>query len=164
MEITTNINTKIEEIIRDNKIFRYALELQNTTDVKRKELIKLKLINLQGIPTKELSTTAKTKLDEIYDNIDSFTLKQKWSKLKDKQKLERIKLFIESSDLSDSKKVQLDKTIIEMIKNKTFKTSYIDYDSKDGKIISIDIPDFKYEESDSDSDSELSDSELSNSE
>jgi len=164
MEITTNINTKIEEIIRDNKIFRYALELQNTTDVKRKELIKLKLINLQGIPTKELSTTAKTKLDEIYDNIDSFTLKQKWSKLKDKQKLERIKLFIESSDLSDSKKVQLDKTIIEMIKNKTFKISYIDYDSKDGKIISIDIPDFKYEESDSDSDSELSDSELSNSE
>ena len=164
MEITTNINTKIEEIIRDNKIFRYALELQNTTDVKRKELIKLKLINLQGIPTKELSTTAKTKLDEIYDNIDSFTLKQKWSKLKDKQKLERIKLFIESSDLSDSKKVQLEKTIIEMIKNKTFKISYIDYDSKDGKIISIDIPDFKYEESDSDSDSELSDSELSNSE
>jgi hypothetical protein len=165
MEIATTVDTKIDEIIRDNKIFRYALELQNTTDVERKELIKLKLINLQGITPKELSTTVKTKLDTIYDNIDSFTLKQKWTKLKDKQKMERIKLFIESSDLSSSKKIQLDKTIIEMIKNKTFKIAYIDYDSKNGKILSINIPDFKYEDSDSNSESESEyESELSDSE
>ena len=163
MESAIQVDTKIDEIIRDNKIFRFALELQNTEDESRKELIKYKLLLLQGVSKEEMVTNAKNKLDNIYDNINTFTLKQKWTRLTDKQKKERISNYIKSSKLSDDKKDLLTDKITNMMKNKTFKAQFITYNSDEGKIDNITIPDFKLELSDDDDSSDLSESELSSS-
>jgi hypothetical protein len=162
MDSTVSIHTKIDEIVRENKIFRFALELQNTVDETRKELIKHKLKTLQGSTTNESQTTAKSQLDNIYDNIDVFTLKQKWTKLNEKQKQERIKHYIKTSGLNEIKQTKLQDKITEMTKGKLFKVTYIDYDNKEGKINSINIPDFNLESSDDESsDNDESESDTS---
>lgn len=153
MESTVSFDTKIDEIIRENKIFRFALELQNTTDETRKELIKHKLKILQGTSILESNDMAKSQLDNIYDKIDNFRLKQKWTKLNDKQKQERITNFIKMCKITELKKIRFQEKISEMIKNKLFKPSYIDYDDVNGVINNIVLPDFNLD-SDSDTDSD----------
>jgi hypothetical protein len=45
---TTSIDNQIDEIVKDNKLFRFASELQDTTDSERKKHLKIIIQLLQG--------------------------------------------------------------------------------------------------------------------
>ncbi len=135
-----NYDNEINEIIRENLIFRFAIELEYTDDEYRKEELKNKLNKIQFSDKIEQDDT-KTKLDDIFSKIDEFTLKKQWAKLSTTQKTERIRHFISLKKLSDDKTLLIIKTIDKLIKNKKLKTSYIEYNVELGQIDEINIPD-----------------------
>ena len=135
-----NYDNEINEIIRENLIFRFAIELEYTDNEDRKEELKNKLNKIQFSDKIEQDDT-KIKLDDIFSKIDEFTLKKQWSKLSTAQKTERIQHFISLKKLSDDKTLLIIKTIDKLIKNKKLKTSYIEYNIELGQIDEINIPD-----------------------
>lgn len=135
------IDTEINDIVRENLIYRLAIELEYTTDEIRKEEIKNKLNKIQFSEKIEFNET-KIKLDDMFNRIDEFVLKKQWTKLSMKQKNERIEHFIKSKKLSNEHAILLKETIDKLIKNKKLKTSYIEYNTDLGQIDEINIPDF----------------------
>lgn len=134
------IDNEINEIIRENLIYRFAIELEYTEDEYRKEEIKNKLNKLQFSEKIEYDET-KTKLDNMFSKIDEFVLKKQWTKLTPNQKNERIDHFIRLKKLSDDKVLLIKDTIDKLIKNKKLKSSYIEYNIETGQIDEINIPD-----------------------
>lgn len=140
MNTNTNtiINNKIDLLIKDNKIFRFAIELQHTTDEDRKQLLKEILQSYQtsqtAIPDHE---KAKQKLDILYDKFDENALKRKWHKLTDDQKIDRIKVFLLATIQNEIEREQHFKTLQALLEAKKLKPIHIDYDTTTGKIIAI---------------------------
>jgi hypothetical protein len=136
----SSFDNEINEIIKENLIFRFAIELEYTEDEERKNQLKIKLDKLQFTDKMDKEET-QTKLDDMFSKIDEFTLKKPWSKLSTKQKNERIDHFIKTKKLSDSEILLIKSTIDKFIKNKKLKTSYIEYNIEMGQIDEINIPD-----------------------
>jgi hypothetical protein len=134
------VDNEINDIVRENLIYRLAIELEYTEDEIRKEEIKNKLNKIQFSEKIEFDET-KTKLENMFNKINEFVLKKQWTKLTANQKNERIDNFIKSKKMSDDKTLLVKDTIDKLIKNKKLKSSYIDYNSELGQIDEINIPD-----------------------
>lgn len=132
------IDTQIDDIIRENKIHRFALELQQTQDSRRKMLIKEILQILEG--KSNFSTNgARDKLNKIYERFDNNALKKRWVRLTNTQKENRIKEYITRTN----KEPSLENNILDNMKNNSLKNSLVDYDSKECIINNIDISKLK---------------------
>lgn len=116
----------IDDIVRDNYIFRFASELQQTSDEERKDAIRSIINKIQY----NNPQSSQDKLSSICNNIDEFLLKKTWGRLNIEQKINRIKFYMEGKD-DDAQE------IIDMLKNGTLKNSDVDYDKTSGCIKSI---------------------------
>ena len=130
MNVTTNVNN-IEKMIRDNHVYRFTTELENTYDSERKILIEKILNKLKGEKNKE---PINNKLNDYFDKITNNCYKKQWSKLQDFHKKEKIIEYIQNQQISEKEKNKLKKTLIFKLENSDLPTKYVDYDSKECKI------------------------------
>lgn len=138
---TNSIDNVIDEIIRDNKIFRFASELQNTNtnNVERKQDIQNILRNLERSNVEE-QHCARDKLDNIYSKIDTCALKKKWCRLQVTQKKERIKKYLNDNITDIEQRNKFEKILVEKLEQGYLKTiKDIDYDVELGIIKNISI-------------------------
>ena len=135
----TTIESIVESIVKNNKKFRFKNELDVTKDKDRQTQIKTILNQLEG--NKEIlnidNNNARDKLNLIFDKIDIETLKNKWSKLKIEQRIDRLNKFFDT--LPDGKnKDSVLKELIELVNNKKLKTvKEVVYNTHDCKIEKI---------------------------
>jgi hypothetical protein len=140
MEIQLSVDTQIDEIIRENKIYRFAYEFERTEDADRKAEIKKILNILQGTKEQEREDAAKSKLNKIYDNIDKFSLKRKWTKLSVAQKQDRIKEYLNLSIKDEKLREGVKEKLFTMLDDGKLKTTkLVDYDVENAQIKSINL-------------------------
>lgn len=127
------IDTQINQMVKKCMIHRFASELQNTTAEERKQSIREILQLLQDPPPK---IDSKTKLDQIYENIEKNAVKKQWAKLSQLQKLNKIKDFAKNNQ-------ELEAKLSNMLEEGELKKVYIDYNVETGVIIAINLPKLK---------------------
>ena len=137
----TTIETTIEFLVKKNKIFRFKNELDKTEDKDRQTQIKTILNQLEG--NKEFlnndNNNARDKLNLIFDKIDVETLKNKWSKLKVEQRVDRLHKYFDTLPEGNNKDIAL-KELTELLNNKKLKTvKEVIYNTTDCKIEKINI-------------------------
>jgi hypothetical protein len=111
--------------------------LQHTTDELRKKDLKTILYTYQNDDVSLEKEKARNKLNLIYDKIDENALKKQWSRLTLDQKINRLKLFLAETIKDEDKRNIKFEQILTLINNKKIKSSNIEYDKENGKIISI---------------------------
>ena len=128
----------IDLIIKNNKSFRFTNELQNTSDIKRKNDINQILDYLNGV--KKTEDDAKTLLDEVYKGFEDYSMKKKWARLQPIQKITKIKEYI-CENVKDKKECKkIEDFAIELINNGKLKTAKdVVYDQITAKITEINV-------------------------
>jgi hypothetical protein len=91
-----SIDTTIDEIIRSNKNHRFASELNNTTNINKKNNIQ-EILDLLNGNIYDNKNNEINKMNEIYDKINENNLKNKWEKLSIPQKHSRVDLFLDEN-------------------------------------------------------------------
>lgn len=123
----------MEELVRQNKIFRFASELQHTKNEKSKTIISAILENLQ-----EIKVNKKTKM-ELHDDhlatISKLAFKKKWFRLEDFQKEDRLKEFIDRT--YPENKTKYYDVLLDYYKKGEIVNKDIVYNENDGIITSI---------------------------
>jgi hypothetical protein len=125
----------VSDIIKENKIFRFASELNSTTEETRKLAIKAII---------QKSVTQKTPLEEFnlnLEKIDKLQYKKQFYRLKSFQKEDRIKKYTEKmfKDITYS----LANQIIELMNTGKLKNKDVDYDIDKCEIVTINTIDVK---------------------
>lgn len=139
MNISSADNT-IDCIIKENKITRFATELQNTQNEERKTELKDILALLEGHHLKSDAGTARDKLNNIYQKIDENSLKKKWNRLQLIQKIDRTKEFLKSLIKDETNRNQIQDELIKMLNDGELKTmKYVKYDHDEKQITSIEV-------------------------
>jgi hypothetical protein len=131
-----NINNTymdISTLVIQNKKDRYNLEMEYTeSDDVKKEINTI--INKLELP----SENKITKFDDKINEIEELSMKKLFYRLKEPQKLNRIKkYFINHLKLSDDKATLFASQIIELLNNSTLKSKDIIYDSTKAEITEI---------------------------
>jgi hypothetical protein len=137
-----SVDNQIDEMINESKIYRFASELQHTEDESRKTSLRSILAILQRTDKTvklEKELNARQKINDMFDKIEISALKKLWSRLNDKQKENRIKLYVSEMVMDDAKKSGYEKKLLELFETKKLKKTLIEYDEKEGKIISVDV-------------------------
>lgn len=132
----------IEEIIAENKIYRFASELQGIEDETRKTQLRNILAILQRCDknTKEEKEEAtQQKLGQIFAKEAEFALKKSWGKLNESQRTNRIKYYISKMIMDTPKKQEYEKKVLDLQTSKKLKKTQVVYDEKIGEIITIDV-------------------------
>lgn len=135
----SNISTIIDNTVRENKIFRFASELQCTENEERKEMLREILKKLHN-DTNDKSEKAREDITKICVKINENQMKKKWFRLSIEQKTEQITKYIDETYKNDTevkiKEKEL-KIILEMLNEDKLENKFVDYDEKNGKIINI---------------------------
>lgn len=97
------------------------------------------MLLLQGTKEEDKEINAKNKLAKIYDNIDTFTLNRKWTKLSLLQKQDRIKNFVETSIEDEKIRAGVEKKLLTLLESGDLKQKCVDYDSKTGTIKAVNL-------------------------
>lgn len=139
MDEDNSIDNQIDNIVRDNKICRFASELQHTTDETRKKTIStiLKSLDKSAIQN-DLETDAQAKLKKIYENIDNEALKKKWAKLTSKQKEGLLVKYFDALE-NNEENIGKKKKCMDLNSNGKLATKYVEYDSAKCEITNINI-------------------------
>lgn len=125
----------VSDIIKENKIFRFASELNSTTDETRKMAIKAII---------QRNTTQKTPMEEFnlnLEKIDKLQYKKLFYKLKPFQKEDRIKRYTEKMFKDNT--CSIANQIVELLDTGKLKTKDIDYDIDTCEIVTINTIDIK---------------------
>lgn len=128
----TNIGTIIDDIVRENKIYRFASELQHTENTERKEILREILKKLHN-DTNDKSEKAREEITKICVKINENQMKKKWFRLAQEQKIEQIEKYY--ADKEDGEKEK--KVVIDLLKKEKLENKHVEYDDKNGKIINI---------------------------
>lgn len=131
---STPINIIIDNIIRENKIYRFSSELQYTEDDGRKKMLRDILRSFQN-DNNDKSTKARENLNLIRDEINLNQYKKKWFRLSKEQKNDKIIEYYENETDEENE----EKEVLEMLENDTLKNKCITYDNKKGEISDIAI-------------------------
>lgn len=136
-------DTDIYQIIKDNKQFRFQLELSLTTDEERKKQLQTIINNLnQVIVFDKDNNLGKTMHQQLNNDIDKEVYSQPWNKLKECQKEVKIREYVDNT-YSDHEKNDMLQTFLEELKKSklknTVKHNRVDYDSTNSKIIKIEL-------------------------
>jgi len=135
----------ISTLVIQNKKDRYNLEMEYTESEDIKKEIQT-IINKLEIPSKNKIT----KFDDKINEIEELSMKKLFYRLKEPQKINRIKkYFINNLKISDDKAELFSSQIIELLNNSTLKSKDIIYDSQKAEITEIkNIELFKNDEND----------------
>lgn len=134
--------TQIDSFISENKIYRFASELQYITDETRKNELRqiLNIMRASDKTNEEKKTEhSRKKIDDLFDKIQETAYKKTWGKLNLNQKRNRIIAYVNEISMDDNKKEELKAKLTNMINNKKLKQTLIEYNSKDGVISKIDL-------------------------
>lgn len=127
------VDNHIDGIIRDNTLYRFACELQNTTDEGRKEHIKQIINQLEGVNEMTYEDKIKNKKKNLFEQIDKFTLHSNWTKLTQVQQRERVSSYLKTAS-KDKKKIE---SVLKLFDDGKIKKSSILYDKEKGHITEI---------------------------
>jgi hypothetical protein len=132
-----SINTTIDQIVIENKIFRFASELQYTDDDNRKYLLREILRRLQN-DNSDKSSKAREEINKISEKLNESQMKKKWFRLSNEHKIEQIKKYFEKKieDL-EKRNAEVDK-VLKMLESDSLKNKDVTYNEKEGKIENID--------------------------
>jgi hypothetical protein len=126
----------IDYIVKNNKIYRFTLELQNTKDPKRKSDLNAIIDYLNGI--KKTEDDAKTLLDEMYKDLADCSMKKKWARLQPIQKITKIKEYLLETIKDKKEYKKIEDIAIKMINDGKLKTAKeVNYDITTSKILEI---------------------------
>ena len=138
MNPSNTVDNVIDEMIKENKIQRFALELQNTLNDTRKAEIKSILHVLEGSGIAKDTHDARNKLNDIYQKIDECALKKKWNRLQVSQRVERVKKYLSELIPDAKKRKPIEDQLVETIKSGGMTTAkYVTYDQYTGNILAI---------------------------
>ena len=139
--------TDIQKIIKNNKIYRFALELQYTENDDSKILLKQILQNFeQNINDDYTINTLKSnsksnveKFNDKFNKIDELTLKKQFYRLNEIQKINKLKEYFKNNkNIDDDKILQSNaEAILEFIKDKKLKNADVEYNIDSTTIINI---------------------------
>jgi len=139
--------TDIQKIIKNNKIYRFALELQYTENEDSKILLKQILQNFeQNINDDYTINTDKhnlktniEKFNDKFNKIDELTFKKQFYRLNEIQKINKLKEYFKNNkNIVDDKMLQSHAdTILEFIKNKKIKNADVEYNINSTTITNI---------------------------
>ena len=148
--------TDIQKIIKNNKIYRFALELQYTENDESKQLLKNILENFEQTVNEDNSivtnkTVTKSNVEKFNDKmnkIDNITLKKQFYRLNEIQKINKLQEYFKiKKNIDDNNLTQkFAEEILELIKNDKLKNKDIEYKIDDtivNDIKNIDIVDNK---------------------
>jgi hypothetical protein len=130
----SNIGTIIDDIVRENKIYMFASELQHTENNERKEMLRDILKKLHN-DTNDKSVKAREEITKICIKINENQMKKKWFRLTQEQKQEQIAKYYENRKEEDVEKEK--KFILDLLKDEKLENKFVEYDEKNGKIINI---------------------------
>lgn len=149
----------ISTLVIQNKKDRYNLEMEYTESEDIKKEIQI-LINKLELP----SVNKITKFDDKINEIEELSMKKLFYRLKEPQKINRIKkYFIDNLKISDDKATLFASQIIELLNNSTLKSKDILYDSTKAEITEIkNIEIFKNDENDKNIEIKLKDKKKKN--
>lgn len=123
----------ISTLVIQNKKDRYNLEMEYTESEDVKKEIQ-NIINKLELP----SVNKITKFDDKINEIEELSMKKLFFRLKEPQKINRIKkYFIDNLKISDDKATLFASHIIELLNNSTLKSKDILYDSTKAEITEI---------------------------
>ena len=123
----------ISTLVIQNKKDRYNLEIEYTESEDVKKEIQ-NIINKLDLP----SVNKITKFDDKINEIEELSMKKLFYRLKEPQKINRIKkYFIDNLKISDDKATLFASQIIELLNNSTLKSKDILYDSTKAEITEI---------------------------
>lgn len=128
----SNIGTIIDDIVRENKIYRFASELQYTENNERKEMLRDILKKLHN-DTNDKSEKAREEITKICIKINENQMKKKWFRLTQDQKTEQIEKFYKDKEDGEKEK----KIILDLLKEDKLENKFVEYDDKNGKILNI---------------------------
>ncbi len=141
-----SINTTIDQIVIENKIFRFASELQYTDDDGRKYLLREILRRLQN-DNSDKSSKARDEINKISEKINESQMKKKWFRLSTEHKIEQIKKYFDKKiEDVDKRNVEMEK-VLKMLESDSLKNKDVTYNEKEGKIENIDYEKVKKEKS-----------------
>lgn len=129
---TTSIGTTIDNIVRENKIFRVAAELEHTNNAERKTLFREILRQLQSREN-EIQEKARENVNAVCSRLTENQFKKTWNRLTTEQKEEQIKRFFQKDDEEECEK------IMKMLHDGKLKIKMVEYDKKLGKIEGFDF-------------------------
>jgi hypothetical protein len=148
--------TDIQKIIKNNKIYRFAMELQYTENDESKQLLKNILENFEQTVNEDNSivtnkTVTKSNVEKFNDKmnkIDNITLKKQFYRLNEIQKINKLQEYfkIKKNIKDDNLTHKFAEEILELIKNDKLKNKDIEYiidDTIINDIKNIDIIDDK---------------------
>ncbi len=148
--------TDIQKIIKNNKIYRFAMELQYTENDESKQLLKNILENFEqtvnednSIVTNKIITKSNVeKFNDKLNKIDNITLKKQFYRLNEIQKINKLQEYfkIKKNIEDDNLTHKFAEEILELIKNDKLKNKDIEYiidDTIINDIKNIDIVDNK---------------------
>lgn len=120
--INNNINkmNSIIDVIRENKMYRYTMELEQTKDEEKREKLK------KRIEENSNKTSAIEEFNNKLDKIDEMQYNKLFYKLKIFQKENRIRKYINKEYKKEGEEII--KEIMEMIIKGEIKTKDIEYE------------------------------------
>lgn len=133
----TDYDSDITHLIKDNKIHRFALELQYETDKDRKKQLHEIISTLQGNTINKNDDKGKKQLEKIYSKLDDEEYKFKWQKLNNEQKKNRIRQYLETLDMDEENYNKIENNLCLKIDKNNLKNKLVNYDFNEGKILSI---------------------------
>jgi hypothetical protein len=139
-----SINTTIDQIVIENKIFRFASELQYSDDDNRKYLLREILRRLQN-DNSDKSSKAREEINKISEKMNENQMKKKWFRLTNENKIEQIKKYFEKKIDDFEKRNNEIKKVLEMLESDSLKNKNVTYNEKDGKIENIEYEKIKKE-------------------
>jgi hypothetical protein len=122
---------QVDEIIKDNKLFRFASELQCTTEDARKLELTEEIKNL-NISKQSNEEKAKKKIEDMCKVITVNSGKKKWFRLNKDIQMEKLLEYIERSKTDKS-------TILKLYTDGKLKGKKIIYNDEKGIIEKITI-------------------------
>lgn len=155
------IDNIIDDIVKQNKLRRFASEIGAVKDnIERVAEIKQIMSVLQGASEYNFETSAKSKINEIYDKINAQTLHWRWSKLSTPQQKDRIKEYLKVAVVDAKKRSDAEALIFSLIDSGKLKKNSVTYDTEKSQVTGIFIKEYQdiIQESESESESN-SDSE-----
>ena len=141
--IDNSIYNEMQELIKNNKIFRFGLELTNTHDEDRIKQIQNIIAFLEKKEDKKMDT--QDKITKMFNDLDIQLYKQPWNKLKEHYKETKIKEYVNEKYKDHEEKDLILALLLEKLEEGSLKTiKSVTYDQKTAKI--TDIKDFTVDE------------------
>lgn len=124
----SSVQTSIDSLIRENKIFRFTTELENTNMNRKVQL--QKIINNFTNPSQDNEVKAKETLLNMKEQFNKIQMKKKWRLLNEEQQKEQLVIYCDKYPKHKDK-------IFQMFDTKKLKQKNVIYNIDDGFIEDI---------------------------